>query len=87
MRRRGPFDRFADRAERVVAHGWFFAACVGLVLVWAPTGLFLQVDTWQLVINTTTTIITFLLLALLTNAQRRFEERVDEKLDRLLERR
>jgi low affinity Fe/Cu permease len=85
--RRGPFDRFADWTERHVASAWFFAACVVLILVWAPTVAWLPLDTWQLIVNTLTTIITFLLVALLTNTQRRSGERIEEKLDRLLEER
>jgi low affinity Fe/Cu permease len=78
------FDRFADRVEAVVAHAAFFAFCVALVLVWAPSILvFRSVDTWQLVINTATTIITFLLVALLQNTQKRFEDRVDTRLKRI----
>lgn len=74
------FDRFADKAERIVSKAGFFAFCVGLVVVWVPTIAFFPIDTWQLIINTLTTIITFLLLALLTNTQRRFEERTDKQL-------
>lgn len=66
----GLFDRFADRTSRLVSQAPFFAACVLLVLVWAPTILFLSFNTWQLLINTATTIVTFLLVALLQNARR-----------------
>ena len=81
--RRGPFDRFSDRSERVVSSAAFFAACVLLVIIWAPTIVWFPIDTWQLIINTATTIITFLLVALLTNTQRRSAERIEEKLDRI----
>jgi low affinity Fe/Cu permease len=81
--RRGPFDRAADRVEKIVSHAAFFAACVLLILLWLPLVIWLDVDTWQLIINTATTIITFLLLALLTNTQRRFEQRVDAGLQEL----
>jgi low affinity Fe/Cu permease len=77
------FDRLADRAEKIVSRAGFFAGCVLLILLWAPLIFWLDVNTWQLIINTVTTCITFLLLALLTNTQRRFEKRVDEKLDRI----
>lgn len=80
------FDKFADRVEELVSHAYFFAACVLIVLVWLPSVfLFPNVDTWQLVINTLTTIITFLLVALLQNTQRRFELSVHEKLDGIAE--
>lgn len=76
------FDRLADRAERVVSRAWFFSACVLLIVLWAPLIVWLDVNTWQLIINTITTCVTFLLLALLTNTQRRFEERTDDCLRR-----
>lgn len=79
------FDRFAAWAGKRVASAGFFIACVAVVLVWAPSYfLFGNVDTWQLVINTTTTIITFLLVALLQNTQDRFERRMkkDQQTER-----
>jgi hypothetical protein len=75
------FDRFATAASLVVSRAWFFIACVVLVLVWAPTFLFLPLDTWQLIINTLTTIITFLLVALLQNTQKRSDDAVQQKLN------
>lgn len=82
--RPGHFDRFAARAADVVSKPFFFAFCVALVVVWAPTlpivGSF---DTWQLLINTPTTILTFLLVAVLQNSQRRTEQALHEKLDAL----
>lgn len=83
-KRRSLFDRLADRVEKVVSHAAFFVACVLLIVLWVPLILFVKIDTWQLIINTATTIITFLLLALLTNTQRRFEERTDRKLHELV---
>jgi low affinity Fe/Cu permease len=78
----GWFDRFAERASHVVSRAWFFSACVVLVLVWVPSYfLFGTVDTWQLVINTATTIVTFLLVALLQNAQRRGDQATQHKLN------
>jgi low affinity Fe/Cu permease len=62
----------------------FFTACVLLVVLWAPSYfIFRDLNTWQLVINTATTIVTFLLVALLQNSQRRTEEAVNQKLDAL----
>lgn len=76
------FDRFASSASRLVAHAWFFCTCVVIVVVWAPTILLLRdLDLWQLIINTLTTIVTFLLVALLQNDQRQFEVAVHAKLD------
>jgi low affinity Fe/Cu permease len=76
------FDRVAERCARFSSSAIFFSACVLLVVVWAPSYfLFGSIDTWQLVINTATTIVTFLLVALLQNSQRRFEQAVQLKLD------
>jgi len=83
-RSRGRFDRFAERASDFVSEAVFFLACVLLVVVWIPSYvLFRNVDTWQLVINTATTIVTFLLVALLQNSQRRNELAMNAKLDAL----
>lgn len=83
-RRNGLFDRFAESASEVASHARFFGACVLLVAVWAPSYfLFGNVNTWQLVINTATTIVTFLMVALLQNAQRRSDVAMHEKLDAL----
>jgi len=78
----GWFDRFADKASKLASRAWFFAFCVLLVLVWAPSILLLKsIDTWQLIINTATTIITFLLVALLQNSQERSDQAVQQKLN------
>ena len=79
--RKGYFDRFAQRCAELVSKAPFFTFCVALVVVWAPTFLFTDFDTWQLLINTPTTIITFLLVALLQNTQRRGEQAIHIKLD------
>ena len=79
------FDRFASRVAHFAAKPWFFATCVAIVVVWAPSlFVFGNIDTWQLVINTTTTIITFLLVALFQNTQERFERRMrkDQQVER-----
>lgn len=78
------FDRFAEAASEIASHATFFLACVLLVVVWAPSYFVLgNLDTWQLLINTATTIITFLLVALLQNSQRRNETAMNAKLDAL----
>src|SRR5436305_13486240 len=84
--REGPslFDRFAEAASVFTSRAVFFIACVALVIVWAPSYFAIRsLDTWQLIINTVTTIITFLLVALLQNAQRRSEKAMNHKLDAL----
>ncbi len=78
------FDRFAEASAGFVSRAPFFVACVLLVLLWAPSfWLFPNVDTWQLVINTATTIVTFLMVALLQNSQHRAEQAIHQKLDAL----
>ncbi|MDQ4149718.1 MAG: low affinity iron permease family protein [Actinomycetota bacterium] len=81
---RGLFDRFAEFSSNTVSHAPFFAFCVLLVVLWAPTYVFVRnFDTWQLLINTPTTILTFLLVAILQNSQRRAELALQHKLDAL----
>jgi low affinity Fe/Cu permease len=69
------FDRFAMAASEFVSKPWFFTLCVLLIVLWAPSYFLIQsADTWQLIINTATTIITFLLVALLQNTQQRADQ-------------
>jgi low affinity Fe/Cu permease len=76
------FDRFAGAASTFVSRAWFFAICLLLIVVWAPSYFVVgNVDTWQLIINTATTIVTFLLVALLQNSQRRSDEATQHKLN------
>jgi hypothetical protein len=77
------FDRFAGAASTAAARAPFFAFCVFLIVVWAPRIVVLKLDTWQLIINTLTTIITFLMVALLQNSQMRADEAVQQKLNAL----
>ncbi len=78
------FDRFAEASSDFVSKTTFFVACVLLIVVWAPSYFALRnFDTWQLLINTATTIVTFLLVALLQNAGRRSERALHAKLDAL----
>lgn len=80
------FDRLADAVSKVVAKAWFFCICVALVLLWAPSIFLIKtVDTWQLIINTLTTIITFLLVALLQNTQYRSDQALHKKLNAMIE--
>lgn len=78
----GAFDRFAEGASRIASRAWFFCFCVLLVVLWAPSILVLRdIDTWQLIINTLTTIITFLMVALLQNSQTRADQALQHKLN------
>ncbi|HEY2326266.1 MAG TPA: low affinity iron permease family protein [Gaiellaceae bacterium] len=80
------FDRFAERATALVSGAVFFILCVLLVVIWAPTYFLLHsLNTWQLIINTITTIVTFLLVALLQNSQQRVEKAMNIKLDAIAE--
>lgn len=78
----GWFDRLATGAARMVSRAGFFSACVMMIVVWAASGfLFSDMDTWQLIINTGTTIVTFLLVALLQNTQARADKALQHKLN------
>ena len=78
----GGFDKFAEYASRLASRAGFFTFCVVLVLLWAPSIIFIRdIDTWQLIINTVTTIVTFLLVALLQNTQTRADQAVQHKLN------
>ncbi len=79
------FDRFATGASEFVSKPWFFLACVLLVVIWAPTFVVMSLDTWQLVINTVTTIVTFLLVALLQNTEKRADDALQQKLNAIAE--
>ena len=80
-----PFDRFAKWTSRASGHPATFAAAVLVVAGWAITGpIFGFSNTWQLVINTGTTIITFLMVFLIQNTQTRDGIAVQLKLDELI---
>ena len=79
------FTRLARSASRFTARSLSFAIAVGVILAWALTGpVFGFSDTWQLVINTGTTIITFLMVFLIQNTQNRDTEAMQIKLDELI---
>jgi low affinity Fe/Cu permease len=90
----GPFDRFATAVGRLVSRAPFFAAAVAIVLVWLIEGFILMAtkgpsafleQTYQLQINTVTTVITFLLVALLQNTQARDNVAIQDKLNAVAE--
>lgn len=79
------FTRFADRTARASGRPSAFALAGAVVLVWGVTGpLFHFSDTWQLVINTGTTIVTFLMVFLIQCTQNRDSQAVQVKLDELI---
>ena len=79
------FSRFAKWTARASGHPTAFVAAVLVILVWALTGpIFHFSDTWQLVINTSTTIVTFLMVFLIQSTQNRDSEAIQVKLDELI---
>jgi low affinity Fe/Cu permease len=79
------FTRFAKAASRFTGSPACFVLAIAIVAVWAATGpLFAFGDSWQLVINTGTTIITFLMVFLIQSTQNRDTEAMQIKLDELL---
>jgi len=79
------FTQFANMVSRVTGRAWTFVICIVLVVAWAATGpMFHYSDTWQLVINTSTTIITFLMVFLIQNTQNRDGAALQAKLDELI---
>jgi low affinity Fe/Cu permease len=81
---RSRFDRFAEISAALVGRAAFFTAAVVLVLLWIPLiAVVRSVDTWQLVLNTITSVVAFWLIALLQNTERRGDRALHRKLDAL----
>ncbi len=79
------FRRFAHRTSELMGVPWAFLAAVLVIVLWAVTGpIFRFSDTWQLAINTSTTIVTFLMVFLIQNTQNRDARAMHLKLDELL---
>jgi low affinity Fe/Cu permease len=79
------FRKFSSVTSDVVGSSWAFILAVTVIIVWAASGpAFNYSDTWQLVINTGTTIITFLMVFLIQNTQNRDAKALHLKLDELL---
>src|SRR5947209_3005871 len=79
------FRKFASVTSGIVGSSWSFILAVLIIVVWAASGpAFNYSDTWQLVINTGTTIITFLMVFLIQNTQNRDAKAIHLKLDELL---
>jgi low affinity Fe/Cu permease len=84
-RSRSWFTRFAKRTAHAAGHPATFCIAVLIIVLWAATGpLFGFSDTWQLVINTGTTIVTFLMVFLIQNTQNRDSQAIQVKLDELI---
>jgi low affinity Fe/Cu permease len=79
------FRKIAHRASRIMGSPWAFVIAFGVVVVWALSGfVFNFSNTWQLVINTGTTILTFLMVFLIQNTQNRDAQATHLKLDELI---
>ncbi len=79
------FTQFATDVSRLTGRPLAFVVCCALVVLWAISGpLFGFSDTWQLVINTSTTIVTFLMVFLIQNTQNRDNSALHAKLDELI---
>ena len=84
-KRRDAFQALAAEASFLVGSKWAFVAAVALILIWALLGPFFHFsDTWQLVVNTATTIITFLMVFLIQNTQNRDARAIQLKLDEII---
>ena len=85
MRNASWYSRFAKAAAHFCGRPRVFVLAVGLIAAWIVTGpIFGFSDTWQLVINTGTTIVTFLMVFLIQNTQNRDTEAIQVKLDELI---
>ena len=79
------FRKFASKVSTLAGTPWAFIFAVGVILVWSVTGpMFGYSDTWQLVINTGTTVVTFLMVFLIQNTQNRDAHAIHLKLDELI---
>ena len=79
------FRRFSHKTAEIVGAPWSFALAVGIILIWAISGPFFHFsDTWQLAINTGTTVITFLMVFVIQNTQNRDAKAIHLKLDELI---
>jgi low affinity Fe/Cu permease len=82
---RDAFHVFARQSSSVLGNAWAFIVAIIIIVSWATTGpLFHFSDTWQLIINTGTTIVTFLMVFLIQNTQNRDAKAVHLKLDELI---
>ena len=79
------FQNFAARTSCVVGTKWAFFGAISLIVIWALAGPYFKYsDTWQLVVNTATTIVTFLMVFLIQNTQNRDARAIHLKLDEII---
>ncbi|HEY8834216.1 MAG TPA: low affinity iron permease family protein [Chthoniobacterales bacterium] len=82
---RDAFGVFARKTSTILGSAWAFVIAILIIVIWATTGpTFHYSDTWQLIINTGTTIVTFLMVFLIQNTQNRDAKAVHLKLDELI---
>jgi low affinity Fe/Cu permease len=82
---RDVFRIFARKSSMVLGSAWAFVVAIAIILTWGLTGpAFLYSDTWQLIINTGTTIVTFLMVFLIQNTQNRDSKAMQLKLDEII---
>src|SRR5438477_296784 len=81
------FQTFATRASYWVGSRWSFVGAMFIIIAWAAVGPYFRYsDTWQLVVNTATTIVTFLMVFLIQNTQNRDARAIHLKLDEIIRR-
>jgi len=81
----GSFHTFAGRTSLIVGSKWAFTTAVLIILFWGLSGRYFHFsDTWQLVVNTATTIVTFLIVFLIQNTQNRDARAIHLKLDEII---
>jgi low affinity Fe/Cu permease len=82
---RDAFRVFARRSSEILGTAWSFVIAILIIVIWGASGhIFHYSDTWQLIINTGTTIVTFLMVFLIQNTQNRDSKAVHLKLDELI---
>jgi low affinity Fe/Cu permease len=80
------FNKFTSKTSIILGRAWVFVLSLTLLITWAVSGpLFGFSDTWQLIVNTTTTIITFLMVFIIQNTQNRDNMAINIKLDAILD--
>lgn len=80
------FTRFTTNASIALGRPWIFAGAIMLLVIWCATGPFINFsDTWQLIINTSTTIVTFLMVFIIQNTQNRDNLAMNIKLDAIMD--
>ena len=79
------FTQFTTRASAILGRAWIFVVALILLVIWAVSGPIFQFsDTWQLIVNTSTTIVTFLMVFIIQNTQNRDNLALNIKLDALM---